>query len=463
MTKHEKNDRAAVRQERNLATEGTEEEPLDDLEGAEELLKTSFTSGNEMKIAVAVIGILVLIFAAAMVYWLRRSPPTSPTPAEQTVVTNDRPAAAARDQAMDEADRRNASVFGPAAKAAKSNVVPAVPGPGSELKPEMGVKGPDRWSFASDVQPKTSKPEDRALPSSFQPRVAARDKDGPAGRSKELDEPKPSFGGWQQDTEVRTRLPSSPPNDPFQNRSSREAAGAGNPPSPNASPLGATVASPQAAKPQRSTEGDRWGQGFSSSADHTSAGRPGERSWVMPPGPTASPPTSEPPTRATTPGSHPIANPLRPAAPSDAVGLPPSPGHLAPLSAPTQLNAPSPRHAQSSPDSPSTLGGPTRSSLPSPNAPASRDAQSNPANTHGSSAVSLLNRGRRTYTVQNGDTLYDIARQQLGKASRWREIYELNKDLINTRWLDLEPGTQLVLPDAGPEGLTERPGMGSLR
>jgi nucleoid-associated protein YgaU len=71
--------------------------------------------------------------------------------------------------------------------------------------------------------------------------------------------------------------------------------------------------------------------------------------------------------------------------------------------------------------------------------------------------------GGRMYVVQSGDTLYDIARRELGKPSRWREIYDLNKDLISKQWLDLSPGTQILLPDAGPGSVSQRPGVGSLR
>jgi nucleoid-associated protein YgaU len=71
--------------------------------------------------------------------------------------------------------------------------------------------------------------------------------------------------------------------------------------------------------------------------------------------------------------------------------------------------------------------------------------------------------GRRTYLVQDGDTLYDIARRELGKASRWPEIYDLNKDLISKHWLDLAPGTPILLPDAGPQDISQRQGAGSLR
>lgn len=35
-----------------------------------------------------------------------------------------------------------------------------------------------------------------------------------------------------------------------------------------------------------------------------------------------------------------------------------------------------------------------------------------------------------TYTVKKGDCLWNIAKKQLGDGSRWKEIYELNKDKI---------------------------------
>ena len=34
-----------------------------------------------------------------------------------------------------------------------------------------------------------------------------------------------------------------------------------------------------------------------------------------------------------------------------------------------------------------------------------------------------------TYTIKSGDSLSGIAQEQLGDASRWKEIYELNKDV----------------------------------
>lgn len=64
----------------------------------------------------------------------------------------------------------------------------------------------------------------------------------------------------------------------------------------------------------------------------------------------------------------------------------------------------------------------------------------------------------RVYIVREGDTLYDIARNQLGKASRWGEIYDLNWDQLGNRVDGLVPGMKLVLPDdAGqPAGMLSR-------
>jgi hypothetical protein len=57
--------------------------------------------------------------------------------------------------------------------------------------------------------------------------------------------------------------------------------------------------------------------------------------------------------------------------------------------------------------------------------------------------------GGRTYMVMEGDTLFNIARYELGKASRWAEIYELNRDVLGKDFNYLVPGTQLTLPQQG--------------
>jgi len=48
--------------------------------------------------------------------------------------------------------------------------------------------------------------------------------------------------------------------------------------------------------------------------------------------------------------------------------------------------------------------------------------------------------------VAEGDTLFDIARNELGKASRWAEIYALNREQLGEDFDHLAPGTQLILP-----------------
>ena len=85
------------------------------------------------------------------------------------------------------------------------------------------------------------------------------------------------------------------------------------------------------------------------------------------------------------------------------------------------------------------------------------------------SAVSLSGtyRGGRTYVVEEGDTLSDIARYELGKLSRWPEILELNRDVVGDDPNYLTPGLELTLPDTGPAGagpadtITRRPGDGT--
>lgn len=52
----------------------------------------------------------------------------------------------------------------------------------------------------------------------------------------------------------------------------------------------------------------------------------------------------------------------------------------------------------------------------------------------------------KTYTVVKGDNLWDIARKQLGDEKRWKEIYELNRDVIGGNPNLIKPGQVLKLP-----------------
>lgn len=68
-----------------------------------------------------------------------------------------------------------------------------------------------------------------------------------------------------------------------------------------------------------------------------------------------------------------------------------------------------------------------------------------------------------TYVVEDGDTLYDIARYELGKASRWSEIHALNRDILGKDFDYLVPGTRLAMPGSDTAGtVTSRPGNGSI-
>lgn len=62
----------------------------------------------------------------------------------------------------------------------------------------------------------------------------------------------------------------------------------------------------------------------------------------------------------------------------------------------------------------------------------------------------------RTYVVVEGDTLFDIARYELGRAARWVEIYELNRALIGEDMNRLKPGLELSLPAEGGAGNLSR-------
>jgi nucleoid-associated protein YgaU len=71
-------------------------------------------------------------------------------------------------------------------------------------------------------------------------------------------------------------------------------------------------------------------------------------------------------------------------------------------------------------------------------------------------AVATTRNTSATYVVEEGDTLYEIARRQLGKSSRWGEIFELNRDVLGDKLDALSPGTELVLPGDARRGSTTR-------
>ncbi|NIP86308.1 MAG: LysM peptidoglycan-binding domain-containing protein, partial [Planctomycetales bacterium] len=76
----------------------------------------------------------------------------------------------------------------------------------------------------------------------------------------------------------------------------------------------------------------------------------------------------------------------------------------------------------------------------------------------------------RIYVVQEGDTLFDIARYELGDPARWVEIYQLNAQQLTEDFNYVPPGTKLVMPGrpgrrpaSQPERLTQQPEPGPPR
>lgn len=74
-----------------------------------------------------------------------------------------------------------------------------------------------------------------------------------------------------------------------------------------------------------------------------------------------------------------------------------------------------------------------------------------------------LPRGAAVYVVEEGDTLFDIARYELGQASRWGEIYELNRDVLGEQTDHLKPGMELILPATQVRESIAREGSGGIR
>jgi nucleoid-associated protein YgaU len=65
-------------------------------------------------------------------------------------------------------------------------------------------------------------------------------------------------------------------------------------------------------------------------------------------------------------------------------------------------------------------------------------------------AASISAAGGRRYEVRDGDTLYDIARYELGDGARWVEIYQLNKEQLTDDFHYLKTGSTLILPSRQP-------------
>ncbi len=68
--------------------------------------------------------------------------------------------------------------------------------------------------------------------------------------------------------------------------------------------------------------------------------------------------------------------------------------------------------------------------------------------------------GTKVYIVEEGDTLFKIAKDQLGNPSRWGEVYQLNRELLGKDYDYLKPGTELLLPsgESRSDPIARQPG-----
>ena len=64
----------------------------------------------------------------------------------------------------------------------------------------------------------------------------------------------------------------------------------------------------------------------------------------------------------------------------------------------------------------------------------------------GKEAAAKAATATKTHTVEKGENLSVIAEAELGSQSRWKEIYELNKDVIGKNPDLIPPGMELKLP-----------------
>ncbi len=55
--------------------------------------------------------------------------------------------------------------------------------------------------------------------------------------------------------------------------------------------------------------------------------------------------------------------------------------------------------------------------------------------------------GQRSYIIEKGDTLSKIAKEQLGRASAWKQIFEANRDVLDDPDR-IFPGQVIKLPAA---------------
>jgi nucleoid-associated protein YgaU len=109
------------------------------------------------------------------------------------------------------------------------------------------------------------------------------------------------------------------------------------------------------------------------------------------------------------------------------------------------------RHAQFLIDSNPKVGDPKRLAVGTlillPPLPSDAEAGSTSTPVVRAAAPATKAGSPRTYTVKSGDTFYGIARDVLGDASRWKQLLELNTELVRGDPTRLQVGQVVVLPE----------------
>ena len=75
----------------------------------------------------------------------------------------------------------------------------------------------------------------------------------------------------------------------------------------------------------------------------------------------------------------------------------------------------------------------------------SGDGKPDFSNVRGSTDTVPADGAARTYTVQSGDTLSEIAQRHYGRASAWHQVFDANRDQLDDPDL-IKPGQVLKLP-----------------
>jgi nucleoid-associated protein YgaU len=386
---------------------------------------------------------LVIVLGAVIVKRMRHgAEPTAKPAAESQAASAEKPGAT---QGKDAAFHPEGSGFGSASRSGKPTVVAALSGPGPETKPKSPRNEPDTWAFASDTKPKGDRDKAEGhsarLPS-FMPKAAGRRREGetpaPAIPSAAV-----SLNGSAAERGPRISAPLAPSADlraplapsasnPLRGRDNLASARSGEP------GTGARALSKSDAPPAPRNTRDEFAPRFGEAGPSGSPGGLALRSDASPrPGDAA----------ARRPDGTYVVQP------NDnywtiSQRLFGTGAYFQALAQHNRSRYPRDDKLQAG----DVIVAPTAAELeklypelcPTPTHRQAIDTRARTAN------ATTPGGAGRIYVVQEGDTLYDIARYELGKASRWGEIYELNKDRLGKQFDYLSPGMQLVLPEGGP-------------